>query len=251
METDSTYDLGDVGGLSSGPSIRPSPSAPTFDRPIMGTGVRSVSAARTQQLRVANRPTWTSPVLIPASVALVMPGGGHLLQGRFKAGIAWLGATVFLAAGSAAVWSMLPRLWKALGVMGLRPESTVWALAGFAGLLMVLQVTSVLSARAYRAASRPVHPVVACAASVVTPGWGQTLNGDLVRAGLFLSATWVTAASWLMGSTPFQEFLAAYQLGLPELLTAAVAAPTSWALTAALWPLAVYDAGVSAHLTRR
>lgn len=239
MELDSIYDLGEVRVPRSAPTVR----QPSVKRPA--------PAPRSSNLQAVSRSTWSSPVLVPSSVTLLVPGGGHLLQGRFKSGIALLGSAIFLGAAMAGMVAGLPRLWKAAGALGLPPEASLWALGGFAGLLVGIQVVSVLSVRSYGSAARPLHPAISCAASGLVPGWGQILNGDLVRGGLFLLAGWMTAATWMLASTPFQQFLDAYRLHLPELLSAWSAEPTCWALTAALWPLAVYDAGASAYVARR
>jgi len=190
-------------------------------------------------------------VLVPASVAMILPGGGHLLQARLKAGVLWLGTSVVVGSLIGLIASMLPRFWEALPVMGLPAEAAVWSLAALAGLFAVLHVASTLSVRAVPTADRAIRPTLACIASGVVPGWGQVLNGDLVRAGLILTAAWFCAATWVAASTPFQELMTQYQLQLPQPLDALIAAPVRWAFTAALWPLAVYDAGASAYLSRR
>ena len=238
MELDSIYDLGEV--RTARPA--PTPPPPSVKRPA--------PAARSPELHAVRASTWSSPVLVPASITLLVPGGGHLLQGRFKSGIALLGSAIFLGAAIAGMVAGLPRLWKAAGALELPPEASLWALGALAGSLVVIQVVSVLSVRSYRSAARPPYPAISCIASGLVPGWGQVLNGNLVRGGLFLLAGWITAAAWMLASPPFQQFLEAYRLHLPEFLSALSAAPACWALTAALWPLAVYDAGASAYLAR-
>jgi hypothetical protein len=238
MELDSIYDLGEVH------AVRP---APTPQPPSVK---RSAPASRSPQMRAVSAWTRSSPVLVPSSFALFVPGGGHLLQGRFRSGLALLGAAIFLGAAMAGIVAGLPRLWKAAGALELPPEASLWALGALAGLLVVLQVASVLSVRGYGSAARPLHPAISCVASGLVPGWGQVLNGDLVRGGFFLAAGWFTVAAWMLASAPFRQFLDAYRLHLPEFLSALSAEPTCWALAAALWPLAVYDAGASAYIAR-
>jgi hypothetical protein len=260
------YDLGEVDDLVFPIAMPPGDASAPL--PVPGPGVqagrpatlarpagrpKSPTPIRPASRRVSSgraRSTRTPPVLVPASAAIFVPGAGHLLQARFKAGLIWFGSTIFVCAVMALIWIWFPRVWQAAGVLGLPRAVTVWLLASFAGLLAVLQVTSVLAVRIGSTTDQELHPAIACCASAAVPGWGQVLNGDLIRAGLFLVGVWATAAVWLLASTPLHEFLATHGLYLPEHLSTVVAGPTAWVLPAALWPLAIYDAGASACWAR-
>jgi hypothetical protein len=190
------------------------------------------------------------PSWLLASAAVVVPGGGHLLLGHLWSGLAWLGAVSLLGAIVGGAWQALPRLWRAVAVMGLPPEAAVWTVGAAAAAIALFHSASVLSARALAPDATP-HPVLACAASALVPGWGQVLNRDLVRAGLLLVGAWTVVIAWVLASHPVQEMLSVYRLQLPAPLSLLGAAPARWALVAGLWPLAVYDAGASAYMARR
>jgi TM2 domain-containing membrane protein YozV len=230
MRIDTVYDLG---GPDAAGRLRARVAGATVDR---GPARRSASG-----------PSWTA--WLSASVALAIPGAGHVLLGRVRAGALWLGAVAVLGSVVVCTWSFLPRLWQAAAVLGLPSEASVWMLAGAAAGLALVHPASVLSARLLVPRGTP-HPAIATSASAVVPGWGQLLNGDIVRAGVFLLAAWLAAGAWALASDPIQEILVAYRLRLPGPIDFLGTAPARWALLAAIWPLAAYDAGASARLAR-
>jgi hypothetical protein len=186
-------------------------------------------------------------------LALLVPGSGHALQRRYVSGAAWAASFFALVGALLGAWQILPRLWAAALALGLPPHTAVWLLGALCVGVAAVHGVSVLTARARvpLGTSGAAHPVLASGASLIVPGWGQLLNGHLVRGGLFLFAAWTIALSWLLAATPVQEMLLAYQLYLPEPLGALSSQTFRWALPAAVWPLAVYDAGVAAHHQRR
>jgi len=241
MNTDTIYDLGEMTAVPTAPA---GPAAPGVARSRPNSpGLRRGSPRPTGA--VASVPAW-----LPASAAVAIPGAGHLVLGRVRSGLSWLGTASLLGAIVAAVWRFLPRLWQAAAVLGLPSEAAVWTLGAAAAAIALVHPASALSARALVPRGTP-HPVVTCSASAIVPGWGQLWNRDLARAGLFLVGTWVVVAAWTLSSHPVQELLVAYRLHLPAPLALLATAPARWALVAGIWPLAVYDAGASAYAARR
>lgn len=235
------YDLGEIRDetrVGRGPS--PSTEAVVSRPPTRETSRR---------LPTPPRP---APTLVPTSLSILVPGSGHLLQGRYGAGAAWMAVSLSLVGALAGAWRLLPRLWAAAEVLGLPPEASVWLLGAFAVALVAVHETSVLSVRSYEGAGAHdgVHPALASAASSLIPGWGQLLNGDLVRGGSFLLGAWATAAAWVLASAPVQEMLVAYRLFLPEPLATMSGVAVRWALPAGVWPLAIHDAWISARSRR-
>jgi hypothetical protein len=233
MQIDTVYDLGSHD------------AATAAARPRFASAVARAAAG----LRPESRPRASWTAWLSASAALVIPGAGHVLLGRVRAGLVWLGVAALAGAVGAATWGFLPRLWQAAAVLGLPSEAAVWTLGGAAAAIALLHPASVLSARLLAPRGTP-HPAIASSASAVVPGWGQVLNGDLVRAGLFLVAAWLAVGAWTLASGPVQDLLVAYRLRLPAPIELLGSAPARWALVAAIWPLAIYDAGASARLAR-
>ena len=249
MESDTIYDLGDVPSAPATPaepaaSARPAdpavPRARPMNRPPPGSRVRAAGANR-----LPATGAW-----LPASAAMAVPGAGHFLQGRLRAGLFWLAAVALMATVVAGMWQFLPRLWQAFAVLGLPSEAAVWTLGTVAAAIPLVHSASVLSSRALAPRAAP-HPAIACSASALVPGWGQVLNRDLIRAAWFLLGAWVTVAAWTLASGPVQELLVAYRLNLPAPLDLLRSAPARWALIAGIWPLSAYDAGASAVMARR
>jgi hypothetical protein len=244
-EQTSVYDLGEVRDLLRSPT---SAERPTSDRAGGATGATTRVAAKRRADPVARRPR----TRILASLSILVPGLGHVLQRRYLAGSVWFGAIVGLGALLAGGWRILPRLWAAADALGLPPASAVWTLGSLTLACVALHTVNVLSScvEAGRAQVGPVHSTVASASSLLIPGWGQLINGKLVRGGLLLAAVWVSAACWLLASSAVHDMLIAYQLHLPAPLVVLASEPIRWALPSAVWPLAVYDAWVSARRRR-
>jgi hypothetical protein len=238
------YDLGEVRNVTREPR--------TTRRPPLALGDGAHRATTRAAPAVKPTPKRTVLAFLPVSLSLFVPGSGHVLQRRYVAGIAWAGSFFALLGALAGSWSILPRLWAAADALGAPPQAAIWVLGVLAVLTAAVHEIGVLFAGAY---ARPrlssgVHPAAASVASLLIPGWGQLLNGHLVRGGLFLFVVWSVVAAWLLASAPVQEMLIAYQLHLPAPLAALASEPVRWALAAAVWPLAVYDAGLSARAAR-
>jgi TM2 domain-containing membrane protein YozV len=180
---------------------------------------------------------------------VLVPGLGHLLLRRYLAGSIWAGIVITMGLALAGGWRILPRLWAAAEALGLPPHAAVWLLGVLGVLVGVLHTASVVSScvEAANSTAPPARPAVASFASLLIPGWGQLLNGHLMRGALLLVVTWTSVASWLLVSGPVEEMLIAYQLYLPSALALLASQPLRWALPAAVWPLAVYDAWISAQ----
>ena len=168
-------------------------------------------------------------------------------------GAIWAASFVVLLGALAGSWGILPRLWAASAALGLRPEASVWFLGALAAAIVVVHLVSVLSVHARSApyVSGSPHPALTASASAVVPGWGQLLNGHGVRGALLVLAGWTFVLAWILAAPAFQEMLVAYQLRLPSPLAVLAGATARWALPAALWPLAIYDAGLWAWSQRK
>jgi hypothetical protein len=139
-------------------------------------------------------------------------------------------------------------------VLGYPRQAGVWAL----GLLYIVGAVVHLGS-VWQAAScdripgeRPSPPpLLAGAASLLVPGWGQLLNGTRVRAVLFLGALWVIGAAWLVTSAPVTSMLASVGLVPGPEMKVFGAPVVRWTLPAVVWAVAVYDAFASATARRR
>jgi hypothetical protein len=238
------YDLGEVRDASrerrtTRPPVVSSPLGPKTDTTRVAPPRRAAKAVR-------------PPVLLSTSLSLLVPGSGHALQRRYVSGAVWAASFFGLAGALLGAWQILPRLWAAASALGLPPHAAVWLLGTLCVGVAAVHGISALAARTHVALgpSGAAHPLLASGASLVIPGWGQLLNGHLLRGGLFLFAAWTIVLSWLVASTPVQEMLIVYQLYLPEPLGTLSSETFRWALPAALWPLAVYDAWVGAVAQR-
>ena len=182
-----------------------------------------------------------------------MPGAGHLVQKRYVAGAVWALTTALFVSALTGAWAILPRLWAASGALGLPPQASVWCLGILLAGIATLHLASVLAVqwRELPLLRGGPHPAGAAAASAVVPGWGQLMNGHAFRGGLFVSLAWAVALSWILAAPGVQEMLIAYNLHLPGPLALLADTTSRWALPAALWPIAVYDASLWAWIQRR
>lgn len=236
MKIAEAYDLGVIGGDET-PAARRAPAG-------IGAVSRPVGRAR----------AWShEPTLPPAlrgSLSLIAPGLGQLVRGEWARGLFYASGFGFMAA---LIWALLEtfdRLVPTLDLLGYTPAVALWWLAAAYALAAALHVGAVLGAAGPDAGGRWRSPVLPGLASAILPGWGQLLNGDRVRAGLFLSGVWLAAAAWIVGSTTASSFLNGFlpavspweeSLRRPFIVwTAQITAPLL------LWAVSVYDAAASA-----
>lgn len=235
------YDLGEVG------------SATTVARPRSPSYAPSAAAVR--RVAAAHRARgWSSDPRpeLSGSLSLFLPGAGQFLCRRITLGLFFLSSLGFLAAASWAALSTFDRLAPTLALLEI-PISVPLGMLACAYLMAAgLHVFAVLDASRPEDSTEAMvpHPVIPGVASALVPGWGQLLNGDRLRASLFLVALWIVAGIWFAGSSSATAFLNAHVpavTGWEQTLRAPFFAWTArWTLPVLVWTVAVYDATSSA-----
>jgi hypothetical protein len=214
------------------------------------SGTRSRARVREE---MGFAPRTNVPSSVTASLSLILPGAGQLAAGDPARAFFYFSSVGFIASATWAVWSTLPVLADTFTLLGIPARD---ALVGMFGLLVLaaacLHVGAVLQAHAFGApdANAP-HPLLAGAASLVVPGWGQALIGHRVRAALFLTGVWGLAGVVLWSVGPVVQALAASGVRLPRSVRPDWLPLASLTAGAVIWVLAVYDAVSSAAHARR
>ena len=256
MSRSSVYDLGDVSPGASQLDPRPARDAPQTGGPAnpVGPSVHGQAVGhfehRREPARADNRTTgrrslgWSTA----ASLSLFVPGAGQFARGDRTLGLFFLCSMGFLVALGWAASSLLDGLVRLLDVFAL-PRQTAFATFGLIyTAACALHLASVLHTDLPASTSRSMnrHPLVAGAASILVPGWGQILNGDRARATLVLGSVWVLGAGWLMLSPGVSSLLHSIELFLPSWAGSQTVNTALWAGSAVVYSLAVYDAAASA-----
>jgi hypothetical protein len=142
------------------------------------------ATARRQKAAAAVAERSALPALA-ASVALFVPGAGHLVLREFQVALFFSATLGCLAAVGWALWRCLDGLLPTLSLLGVASWSVGVAFVTIYLLAATLHVASVLDAHGARLhvclARRP-HAIVAALFSAVIPGWGQVLVGKRGRA---------------------------------------------------------------------
>ena len=186
---------------------------------------------------------------VPATLSLILPGAGQFVRGQWTTGMLFLTGSAFLVSLAWALLATLDRLAANLPFLGYSPALGMWALAAcFAGLA-ALHVTGVYTASRERR-SPPHRPGLPAVASMVLPGWGQLINGDRVRAALFLAGLWAVVTAWLLWSPAVAQVMERLNLYLPAGIAWLTTPLARWSMPAVVWALSVYDAAASAALRR-
>jgi hypothetical protein len=193
---------------------------------------------------------------VTRTLSLFFPGMGHILRGEAELGVFLLTAMLFLASVGWAILETLDRLAGTLSLLGYPVVTAFWTLGLLYATGALIHLACVLSS------VRPVdpadeidyHPVVPGVASAIVPGWGQLINGDRIRAGLFVASVWIAGAVWIAVSQPATDLLNTY---LPAVSTWEQAArgpgllwAAQWTFPAVVWALAVYDSAATAASRR-
>jgi len=225
------YDLGNVDVGS------PARDETVISRPAPREGMRAVP-----RRPGGYRPTAVAPPALDVcgSLSVFFPGAGQILRGEIALGSFFIVSMAFVGTLAWALLSTLERLAPTLGLLGYPSSVAAWILCGLFAAAGALHVTCVVHAGSD--AARVPHPAIAAGASLVFPGWGQILNGDRLRAALFVGLVWLGAASWITVSAPASRLFEVLGLYLPrwaEILTSPAARFT---LPAIVWTLSVYDA---------
>jgi hypothetical protein len=175
-----------------------------------------------------------------------------LLRRETLLGIFYLSSIAFLGVLTWSILTTFDRLTGTLALLEVSLALPLWILVTAYGCAAGLHVAGVLNAATGRtAAARQTPPAfVPGLASALVPGWGQLLNGDRARAGVFLGSLWAVAAVWIVGSSAATEFFNTYVTSVGSweqtLRQPAVAWTARWTLPVLLWGLAIYDAASSA-----
>lgn len=227
------YDLGDVG------AVAPQRRADLRQRVVRRTAVEHHG--------------WVAHPAVVRSFALFVPGAGHVLRGRTMSGLFFFLSMAFLATLIWSVLATIERMVATFELLGISIAAIFWGLTLIYASIAGLHLAGVVSSD--DSPPEAAHPVAAGMASALAPGWGQLLNGDRIRAALFVGCLWLVAgvALWTSSSatetinahvpivTPWEQFARS-----PLILWT-----LKWTLPAVVWCLAVYDAAATATYRRR
>lgn len=193
----------------------------------------------------------------PRSLSLFIPGATQMFQGRIALGLFYVTALAFMGTLAMAILGTMDRLAPTLVLLGAPVALAFWTLGIAYVLAAALHLSAVWTAQDPVAdRDRPLrYPPVPAAASLIVPGWGQILNGDRMRAMLFLGSCWLIAGVWIVSSQSATDLINAYvpivapweQFARGPLVLWTL----KWTAPVVLWCLAVYDAVSSAAGDRR
>ncbi|MGD8331969.1 MAG: hypothetical protein PVJ49_21220 [Acidobacteriota bacterium] len=195
-----------------------------------------------------------------ASCSMVLCGSGHLLHRRWASGTFYL-----LALAGALVTPFVLRLaWPRLDALvvaqGLGERDLLVGL-----LLLDVLFTATLLAGVYTAYALgrarggnydevQAHPAGAAAASLLVPGWGQIVNGQIGKALAFLAVVYaggLAAIAWMALPEPIERLLPAVLGGVPATLRPAMIAGVAFLIGGVTWALSLYDAVLVARYRRK
>ena len=218
------------------------------NRPAFATVQQPVSA------RVTRVPMERLRSNVVRSLSLFLPGVSQIVRGQIPLGLFYLASLACLGAITWAIFQTLDRLAVTLDLLGLSMYFVFWTLVLIYSMVVTIHLSGVWNATEDSRHSA-AHPAVSAAASLIVPGWGQILNGDRLRAVLFLGGAWLAAGFWIAGSAPVTEL---FNTHLPIVTpweqlarTPLVLWTARWTLPLVIGSLAVYDAAASAIDHRR
>lgn len=190
---------------------------------------------------------------LSGSLSLWIPGTGQIAMGETQLGILYLSVLGFAGALGWALFDSLDRLVDTFRLFDYPGAAAFWllALVYFTGSIAYL--SNVLSATAHADGHRAntASPVLCGIASGILPGWGQVLNGDRMRAILFLTSVLALVAIGVTLTPRAFELLDGFGLYLPYWKQLHAAPTLRWTVPILIWALAVYDAVQSAVGKRR
>ncbi len=222
--------------------LEPERAAPQADAPPK-PAPKATSSPSPRRERRLNGP-------LAATLSLFLPGAGQLASGHPKLALLFVCLLGLFASVGWAIVQTLERLNETAVLLGAPRQLSSWILVLLFALAAATHLAAVLHAHdlgeARRGPARP-RPLLSTAASLLIPGWGQVLNGDRVRAVLFLGGLWHLAGAWIVVVPVLRHLLEAQTFVLGSLLLGPVLLLCA---TCVLWTLAVYDAASGAAIRR-
>ena len=251
-----SYDLGTVEpvlGPESEQSVE-SVLGPQPERTIQETPPEFATVHQPVAKRTARAPREKLWPDVVTSLSLFLPGVSQMVRGQVTRGLFLLSSLAFLGSIAWATLQTLDRLAVTLDLLGLSMYFVFWTLVWIYLMVVTIHLSGVWTATE-DSPRRVRHPAVSAVASLIVPGWGQILNGDRLRAVLFLGAAWLAAGFWIAASPPVTEL---FNTHLPVVTpweqlarTPLVLWTLRWTLPLVIGCLAVYDAASSAIDQRR
>jgi hypothetical protein len=192
---------------------------------------------------------------LAASCSMLLSGTGHLLHRRWRVGLLYL----FIVVGTLSFHYFLPDLWA-----GIRSWATRYDLAEtdlLVGLLLTdLYLIMILLLGVFHAFRVGIasstdgldpspHPLGPALASMLVPGWGQIVNGQIGKALAFLFVVYAlifAVAAWLILPGPIEQLVRAETHPLQALMVVAALAT----IGIVVWALSLYDAALVARYRR-
>jgi len=224
----------------------------------LGNAKSAQGALAPARFKLFERLAWLRPWPgVTRSLSLFVPGAGQLVSGETSFVLFLLTASIFLGSLAWSILETLDRLADTLVLLDVSVVVVFWTLCGIYVLAGMLHLTGVLSSIDAPGSDGGVvyHPVLPGAASALIPGWGQLLNGDRVRASLFLACVWIAGSVWIALSPAATDMLSTYLPAVARWEQAARRPGPLWiarfAFPAVFWALAVYDAASSSIHRRR
>lgn len=238
------YDLGAADDLEERPIAMQLEPAVAPEPTLFQAQSRPGSVPHPTRRAERGSPGWD----LTGSLSLFVPGAGQIVRHDPARGAFFLSAMAFLAVLGWAGLATVDRTAGTLELFGYAPGLVFWALIGIYAMAALVHLGSVLDACPDEPSDEPHqhHPVLTGAASALVPGWGQILNNDRIRAGLFLGILWIIGAAWLLLSSASRDLLASLGLVLPEWARMQALPLATWMALAVTWSISVYDAAASA-----
>lgn len=190
---------------------------------------------------------------ISGSMSMWIPGSGQLALGDYAHGLFFLSTLGLMGTLG---WAMLNSLERTVGTLILFDypgAAAFWMLGVVYFVAIMLYMANVLSATAHADdhSAATSSPILSGVASGLLPGWGQVLNGDRVRAVLFLTSVASLVAVGITISAPARVLLDRFDMYLPYWDQLGAAPTLKWTIPLLVWALAIYDASSSAIARRR